>query len=255
MRERVDDQVVRLFPLVARVRPLVVQAVLGAPAGLGRARIAAALASGGVGGERGGVAVVVRRLDQRRSGKARACFGVRAVACDLARGVLGGDDAEVGARRPGALEATEVADLGARAEGGRRVDPAQATRPGDGLCPRAVRPALADRAIERRAPLLEGLDRGRVVAEHGARGQIGRFDAGLPAAVALGLHGAGASEAKLAPSEEPRQAVGGTHRVPARGLAAAGKIAEALLVGVGTPTKVGSPAASGRAARRRGGRS
>jgi hypothetical protein len=52
-RERDDGHVVRLAPLVAQVQPLVVQAALGAPADLGRARIAAALAAGEVGGDRG----------------------------------------------------------------------------------------------------------------------------------------------------------------------------------------------------------
>ena len=56
---------------------------------------------------------------------------IDALAALVAGGVLRGDDPEVGGQLVGVIEAVKVADLGAQAERGERVDPAQAPQPGD----------------------------------------------------------------------------------------------------------------------------
>ena len=97
--------------------------------------------------DRGPAAVVVGRLDQQPPGVGGAGLGDRSQPPLRAGGVLGGDDPEVGGELVGMIEALPFADLGAQPERGQRVDPAQASEPGD-----RVRARGAERELGRGRP-------------------------------------------------------------------------------------------------------
>ena len=107
---------------MVQVPPTLVQASLGAPGDLDHARIRSGLASGERLADHGTVAVVVGGLDEQPACVGRAGLGDRPQAALFVRGPLARHDPQEPGQhgRPG--EAVKVADLGAHAGGGERVD-------------------------------------------------------------------------------------------------------------------------------------
>jgi len=144
------------------VLPALVQASLCAPSDLDHARVLALLAAGERLADARLVAVVVGGLDQQPAGVAGAGLGDRALAALAVGGALGGHHPEEAGQLAGALEAGEVADLGAQAGGRERVDAPEAAQPGDHWGVAGLVDRLLERLDQPAAATGEQLDSGQV---------------------------------------------------------------------------------------------
>jgi hypothetical protein len=124
----------------------------------------------------GRAAVVAGRLDEEPACVAGAGLGDRALPSLLAGAVFGGDEPEVVHQLRGALEAGEVADLGAQSDRGERVDAAQAAQPRDRLGPRRERDELAEQPLDRVAARDQRVDRAQVVEQRRLGGALTELD-------------------------------------------------------------------------------
>lgn len=203
--------------------------MLAAPRALDDERVLAALATLKLVADARPAARVPGRLDEQASHMGIADLGDRALPALVARGALGGDEADEGHELLRPLEAREVADLDGKCECGQRVDTAQAAQPADERAPRPLLGALADRLLERTDAVVDEVERVQV----GVEGELlgGKREALLGEPAAPG-HGPGASRHEPPVAQaELGEAMAVAHAVEARRLAGAHEIAGRLLLG------------------------
>ena len=195
--------------------------------------------------EDGVVAIVPGRFDQDASRVGVAGLGQRAAALAVARGILAGDQAQVGHESPRSLEASEVADLGQQDHGRKGVDPAEASQPADRFPIRLGLSEGVDLAIQFREAgqgLLEGEERD---VQRPLQGGLIEPLTAEPGPVPLRP----VAPRKVAPAmaiEELHDPMPPAEDVPAHILAAAQEVPDAFLRLPGTRMAVSSPARNSR---------
>lgn len=171
----------------------------------------------------GWAAVVAGGLDEQSAAQRGAGLGDRALAALVAAGVLRGDQAEVGAQRPGPREAGEVTDLGAEPERAEGVDAGLIVG-----APVTAGGQRVDRAIQRVAAREQDVVAVQVVGERRFAGRVVEAQPSQPDAVIASSRAPLVVE--LAAQQELADPVLGAHQVLAGILATARQIARLLVL-------------------------
>jgi hypothetical protein len=148
-----------------------------------------------------------------------------------------GHQAEVAHQPPGAIEALEVADLGAQPDRRERVDPAQAAQPRDRLRPRRAGHELGDRGLQAVATDDQRVDRAEVVQQRDLRAARAEIDPGQPRAMARGPRTGGVLVADLVAQQQLAQPPARAHQA-AQILPRADQVTQRLLLAAGDSDRV-----------------
>jgi hypothetical protein len=175
-------------------------------------------------------AVVPGGLDQQPPGVAGAGLGDRSLLACLPGAAFGGDEPQVAHQLAGALEAGEVADLGAQPDRRQRVDAAQAAQPRHLLRPGAGGDEPVDHPLERVAAKQQRLDRAQVVVQRRLRRRLAERDPGQPGAVGGRPAARPVLVADVVSQQQLAQPVPGAHQVDADVLARPDEVAQRLLL-------------------------
>ena len=151
---------------------------------------------------------------------------------------LAGHQPEVAHQLLGALEALEVADLGAQTGGAERGDPAQAAQPAGLQRPRRSGQHERDLPLQAGAAMAERVDGPDHVFERRLGCDRSQPDRGEPAAVVARPRVPGPLEAHAAAQQVHAQPGAAAHQVHAHRLACTHQIAQRLLLDVGNPDRV-----------------